>query len=420
MKKLFLLLSSGFILFSFSALSQTFWDDVPLPEPVTEVAAINVDENGTLFLGSQDDVYYSTDYGETWTESNNWPGHNPNCFGFNSSDHIFIGTFSNGMYRSTNGGNTFSEINNGLSFWNVWDILVMENDDILIATPGGIFKSSNNGNQWNLFGTGLPADEIEKLIRAENGTLFAGTFGSGMYRSFDDGASWTACNSGLPASAMITAGVGAPNGYIFAGIFPEGMFRSTNNGDSWEAFNMGLPFLKLSGSPRGLSVVDIKIQLLFVVCIVYFHGAFYRSFDSDNRDEWLPIIDGLPGEPTTTALSSGSDNRMFLGTYDQGLYRSSWVLQIPDPPGITDNYSVTVFPNPFRTVTTIEFHIPDNEQVKIQLFSPIGQLISILSKDTYTKGFNKIVWEPEGVTPGLYYLRFQAGSFTGTRKLIIK
>ncbi|NQV01507.1 MAG: T9SS type A sorting domain-containing protein, partial [Bacteroidia bacterium] len=140
---------------------------------------------------------------------------------------------------------------------------------------------------------------------------------------------------------------------------------------------------------------------------------------SDNKEGWIPLSDGLPGEPTTTALTSGSDNRMFLGTYDQGLYRSSWVLQIPDPQGKTDSYTLAVYPNPFRTLTTIEFQIPESQDVSIQIFNLTGHTISTLTDKIYSKGLHRLSWNAEELSPGLYYVRMQVGSYTGTKKLII-
>jgi len=91
MKKIFLLLSTGFILFAIPAISQTFWEEVPVPEPVTSIWSLDVDASGKVFIGSQAYIFYSVDNGDTWTEPTNWPGHTPSDFGFNSSGHIFPG-----------------------------------------------------------------------------------------------------------------------------------------------------------------------------------------------------------------------------------------------------------------------------------------------------------------------------------------
>jgi len=418
MKKLFLFLSTGFFLLSIPAISQTFWEDVPLPEPVSAIWALDVNASGTLFMGSQNDIYYSSDNGDNWTESNNWPGYTPSCIGFNSSNHIFTGTLTNGIFRSDDGGQNFTEINNGLTFLNVWDILVMPNDDLLIGGPGGIFRSTDNGNQWALFGTGLPNDEIEKIVRAENGTLFSGTYGSGIYRSFDEGSSWAACNNGLPVNAQVTALLTVPGGDVFAGIWPEGMFLSTDNGDSWTDINQGLP-LQREGSVDDLT---FSVSASFTYSIGAFHlqGVYYYYYGSDMESpgEWIPINDGLPDDPTTTVLATNPDNIMFLGTWDQGLFRTAWVLPTPGHEVNIAEYGLYVSPNPFRFRTDIMFQVPGTERVTIQAFNFIGQVINVITDKTYSKGSYKITWEPEGVAPGLYYIKFQSGNYSTSRKVI--
>jgi len=418
MKKICLLLYTGLMLLAVQSFSQEFWEQIPLPGSGQGVFTLGMNDNGLLVMGTAAKVYYSSDNGDTWTESGNWPGYSPKCIAFNSSDHVFIGTFSNGMYRSTDGGQTFTAINTGLTYMNVWDVLVLDNDDILIGTPGGIFKSTDNGNQWALFGTGLPADEIEELAIAENGDLYAGTYQSGIYRSTNNGATWTSSNTGLPANAMVTAMAGIPNGDVYAGIFPEGMFRTTDNGNSWVPFNNGMPFSSKEELERGVSIVAICVIQAYIICLVYLYGAFIHQYYSDFEDDWVPLSGGLPDDPTTSALATGPVDEMFLGTYEQGLFRNAWTVRIPEPIVNPGDYDVSSFPNPFGKQTTIQFQIPETGHVSILIYNYTGQVINVLTDKIYSKGLHEITWKPDGLAPGLYYFKFQSGKYTATRKLI--
>jgi ligand-binding sensor domain-containing protein len=67
------------------------------------------------------------------------------------------------------------------------------------------------------------------LAIAENssGTLFVGTEGGGVFRSFDDGDSWESANNGIPTGAGNTAFKvysiwSHTNGNVFIGTSKEG------------------------------------------------------------------------------------------------------------------------------------------------------------------------------------------------------
>jgi len=302
---------------------------------------------------------------------------------------------------------------------NVWDILVMDSDDILLGTSGGIFKSSDNGNQWALFGTGLPADEVERIAGAENGDLYAGMFQSGIYKSTDNGATWTSSNNGLPANAQVTAMCGIINGEVYAGIFPEGMFRTQDNGNSWQPFNNGLPFLSKEQLERGYSITAISVMHVFLLCLVYIIGVFVLHPDYDFEDAWTPWTSGLPDDPTLSKLATGPVEKIFVGTYEQGLYRNNWAVGIPESSGNPRNYSIINYPNPFSDRTTLSFRITEPEHIQMVISSSTGQVVDVISNRIYKEGKHTINWETDGLSPGIYYLRMQADSHSFSRKLIV-
>ena len=64
---------------------------------------------------------------------------------------------------------------------------------------GGVFKSTNGGMSWTAMNTGLTNTYINALaINPQTpGTLYAGTWGGGVFRSTNGGTNWTAINTGL-------------------------------------------------------------------------------------------------------------------------------------------------------------------------------------------------------------------------------
>lgn len=408
------------MIFAFALVnSQEFWEEVPIPDPGASIASINVDDNGHLVLATIDNIYHSDNEGDTWTQCQNWPGYWANSIQFNSNNDVFIGTSSNGMMRSVDGAATFTQINNGLGFLNVWTVIVLENDDILAGTPGGIYRSQNNGDSWSLLGTGLPDDEIQRIAVADNGYLFAGTMQSGIYRSTNNGANWEESNGGLPDSAMVTAMIGTPDGNVYAGIYPEGMYRTTDYGNLWEPYNNGLPFNTAQLPSERFTSVDQMLHLIaYLICIVYFFGMYYLDANWDMDYSWYPLNEGLPDEPTTSCMASGPDERLFLGTWDQGLFRNAIPVNVRQNRISSEKLTVSNYPNPFINQTQFNIHLPETSLVSVSVFNQNGDLVEILENNILQSGNHHINWEPENLSKGIYYLKIETSSDSKTHKIV--
>ena len=419
MKKLIFLIIAGLTFLAYSSHSQEFWQQVPLPVPGASVSTLNIDNNGLLVLALEDNIYYSSDNGVTWAETTNWPGYMARCIEFNSSHHIFIGTYSEGILRSTDGGVTFTGINNGLTFMNVWCLEVLDNGDILAGTPAGIFRSANNGDLWALYGTGLPIDEIDHLTKGDNNNLFAGTKANGIYHSTDNGATWSECNNGIPDTSQVTALLAIPGGQeIYAGLFTFGMYWSHDNGNTWIECNLGLPFTKEADFEKGHAVMDLKTMHLYILCVIYLYGVFINQLPFNPDQPWISETGGLPPEPQTSCLATDTSGSSLLGSGSQGLYTNSYPVRVSNPPGKTGKCMITHHPNPVTSGTAFTFTIPDKRNVTIELFNHLGQKIMTITNEIYPKGTHQISWSLSGLFPGIYFYTMTAGDCKISQKMI--
>jgi len=138
-------------------------------------------------------------------------------------------------------------VNNGLDCGNIWSLAINENGTIFAGTAGcgdGMYRSTDNGDTWTLANTGLTSTDVAALaINSSDGHIFAGThsilgIGGGMFRSTDNGDSWTEQNVGFTALDVNSVTVNSI-GHVFAGA-AGGVFRSTTDGDSWSDISSGL------------------------------------------------------------------------------------------------------------------------------------------------------------------------------------
>jgi hypothetical protein len=92
---------------------------------------------------------------------------------------------------------------------------------------------------------------------------------------------------------------------------------------------------------------------------------------------------------------------------------------IPAEFGLDQNY-----PNPFNPETNISYHLAIPGHTRLEIFSVTGRRIRILVNRQQTAGRYAVKWDGRdekgvAVSSGIFFLRFEAGAFSATRKLIL-
>src|SRR6266566_6254561 len=91
-----------------------------------------------------------------WAQTNGPPGGDGIALATNSSGTVFVGTQGGGIFRSSDNGETWTGVNNGLTDTNVRALAINNNGDIFAGTPGGgVYRSTDNGENWTLIDNGL-------------------------------------------------------------------------------------------------------------------------------------------------------------------------------------------------------------------------------------------------------------------------
>ncbi len=161
----------------------------------------------------------------------------------------------NGMFKSTNGGATWSAIDTGLTNPYV-EALVIDPatpSTLYAGTGGGVFKSMNGGATWHAINTGLTdLDVLALAIDPQHPTtLYAGMSDSvrgGVFKTTDGGASWSKPAKGLSSilCTMESDNLGHPKitalaidpqnpTTLYAGTYFGDVFKTTNGGATWSS-----------------------------------------------------------------------------------------------------------------------------------------------------------------------------------------
>jgi hypothetical protein len=87
-------------------------------------------------------------------------------------------------------------------------------------------------------------------------------------------------------------------------------------------------------------------------------------------------------------------------------------------------FSVSGFyPNPFNPVTTIQFSLPEESQVRLSVYDITGREVAVLEEGFFRAGTYTTMWRAldangNRVSSGLYLYRMTAGGYTATGKVL--
>jgi len=126
-----------------------------------QINGLAVNQNGNLYAGihaggsQSNKLFRTTENLESWIALNCI--NSLYCIAINSSGYIFIGTGDEGILRSIDGVNNWTEINNGIkpsqsggrvSYAGIYGIAVNRDNYIFVIYRRRLYRSTNNGNTW--------------------------------------------------------------------------------------------------------------------------------------------------------------------------------------------------------------------------------------------------------------------------------
>jgi ligand-binding sensor domain-containing protein len=88
---------------------------------------------------------------------------------------------------------------------------------------------------------------------------------------------------------------------------------------------------------------------------------------------------------------------------------------------IPDKFSLDPsYPNPFNPSTTIQYQLPEQTAVNLEVFNMVGQKVSTLVPgEQQEAGTHKIRFDASSLSSGIYFVRLQAGTFRQIQKITL-
>jgi len=134
----------------------------------------------------------------------------------------------------------------------------------------------------------------------------------------------------------------------------------------------------------------------------------------------------------------GNDNENAIGAnHEINLFSTAWYCETLDTFGIMgpkdfvsdvepinqiapSDFSLDQnYPNPFNPSTTINFSIPVESFITLDVYNAIGQKVASLVNETKSAGNYKVDFNASNLTSGIYFYKISAGNFTETKKMIL-
>jgi photosystem II stability/assembly factor-like uncharacterized protein len=374
----------------------------------------------TIYAGESPNYYdssgclhKSTDGGRTWTDTGLYG--NISCLAIDPAtpSTIFAGAspyghhgaqvFPGGMFKSLDGGATWTEIISGADFSSFSDVRIhpLFHNEIYVVSDARLLRSLNGGVDWQEIAPGLGNKKtIWSLVfdPVTPSTIYAASSYCGVLKSVDRGAHWAEINTNI-RNAYIQAIAVDPShpDTLYAGAYQGGgLFVTIDGGASWQTRGT-VP----TGHLRILAVDPVSPATLYAAG----SEGIFKSTDSGLN--WDPILNGLPSyfpEICGLVINPKDHLTIFAASYGRGIYKST-------DGGGSWKAAMNGLPIPPDTSVWVNFLVPDPTTSNV-LYSSLATSIQYGLYKTSDGGANWArisyltgdVFAVDPVQPSLIYL----------------
>ena len=360
--------------------------------------AVHPSDPMTLYIGAANGgIWKTTDGGQSWLDIGNdlaslsfgaiaIDPNNPETIYAGSGEVCyflgFIGFNGKGIFKSTDGGNSWNQITEGIgSVTSFGDLVVSPfNSNVLLAALAsgnyytgdlpneGLWKSTDAGEHWerildvqDAFDIAFHPTDANKVFAAVGG----GNSDAGFYISTDQGDTWNQSNDGLPATSsmhrlQIDVSQSNPD-IIYAVIFDANTmstkaYKSENGGVNWTQISPGTNLGGYSGGWYDQGFYDLCIAIdpenpnLVYIGNVEIHRTTNGSDFSPVRPYGNDLWGGLAHCDYHKLVFAPSDPDYLYIACDGGMYKSAdkGYSAISQNQGLSTNQFYRVASHPFN------------------------------------------------------------------------
>jgi photosystem II stability/assembly factor-like uncharacterized protein len=271
-------------------------------------------------------------HGQNVTKSANWQVMGPNSsdggyagigrintIGFHPDNNntYWIGAPAGGLWKTTDNGNTWTNLTDNNPVLGVSDILVFDDfattNTIYIATGDrdawdnrsvGVLKSTDGGSTWNATDLSYTLSQnmmVNRLLGdpSDNQTIIAATSG-GVYKTIDGGTTW---DNQLTSISFKDMEYKPGDFSIMYGSTGSGsVYKTDDNGQTWtETLSTGRSRVELAVTPANNAIV-------YAIVANYDNGLYGIYKSTDSGDSFTQVWDGTQPYQNLLGWYNGDDD----------------------------------------------------------------------------------------------------------------
>lgn len=366
-----------------------------------------------------------------------WGGDGFHCaVDYTNSNIIYMESQNGGLVRSTDGGNFFEDITDGIDMsrtnWSSPYSMDIQTPSTLYFGSYKLFRTSNRGDSWTAISPDLTKGQNGRLgtltcisnavLPNNNRVIYTGADDGRVMVTTNSGTNWADISAGLPVRYVTDVAADKRNpavAYVTLSGFnidqrSTHIFRTSNYGANWT--NISSNLLNI---PVNSIIIDYNNDSYLYAGTdagVYYTSSLGRS--------WGQLGTGLPNAPVFDLMYHQPTSKLIAATHG----RSMFEISVANVPVSIENNTETIssfelyqnYPNPFNPVTTVEFQIPEQGFYEIKVFDMTGKLVEVMMSNELIAGKHKRIFDASRLPSGIYlYGLYKNGINLNTKKMTL-
>lgn len=392
-----------------------------LPSPSANVGRIGIavspSEPSILYAiyadktGYFDGVFKSTNYGDSWSQTNDAALNNMySSYGWwfgrlriNPTNPNIVFAIGFDLFKTSNGGSSWSNVGYSVHV-DQHDLYAhpLNTNFVVLGNDGGVYTSQNGGSTWNHV-ENLPITQFytSEIDQQHPERLYGGAQDNGTIRTMTgNNNDWAEIYGG---DGFVVKVDPINNQYVYAEYQYGGLGRSTNGGTSFTSATNGL-----GGSDRFNWMSPLTFDPLNPATLYFGSNKVYRSVN--RAVSWSAISPDLTNGPgqynqtfgtcTTICVSPVNQDIIYAGTDDGNV----WITQnaglnwtkISD--NLPDRWVTRITADPFNEATSyVTFSGYRNDEYLAHIYrtTDFGQSWTDISGNLPEAPINDIIPDPE-------------------------
>jgi photosystem II stability/assembly factor-like uncharacterized protein len=288
---------------------------------VIEDLAIDPFSKQTLYAATIQGFFKSTDGAQTW--QNLSAGLNSTyilCIAVDPvvQNRLVIGTKSDGLYLSNDGGSTWKNSWFERTDKQVISAHIAIDGTLWAGTVRGLFYSKNQGETWM---DGKISGRVDAVIThpQDPAMIWCSKLYKGLYFSSDKGNTWNLCNAGIKTGSF---GYDHALKFVFNPHSPNQLVACMVSGDVCKSTNLGKSWISLRSQIhwQHINAIWYDPDRVAEIWAASKDKGVFRSLD--DGQSWKKFGEGLDGNKLTAITTINTPDRaVIVGSEGKGLFK---------------------------------------------------------------------------------------------------